>query len=150
MTSPDADTLARSLAPADAELARAKTDLHWLHSRWQYLTQEESAAITAANWALVLQHQTAKKNLQQETTSAKQRLEEIAERCGTGWTQLRGEFLPKVEELIDLESRNLDLLATHLHQARARFQETNQAAFNLLQLRNAYAGGQDSIWQSYS
>ena len=144
------DILKPPAATTDSELARAKTELHRLYSRWQCLTQEESAAIAAANWNLAIQHQTSKKHLQEETAGAKHRLREVVERCGMDWAQFWSEFLPTVKELISMESRNREMLATHLRQARTRLRETNQSAFNLQQLRHAYTHGANPVWQSYS
>ena len=147
---PNTDIMEPLAATADSELASVKKELHRLHSRWQCLTQEESAAIAASNWDLAIQHQTSKKRLQEETAGAKQHLQEVVERCGVDWAQLRSEFLPTVEELISMESRNRELLAAQLRQARARLRETNHSASNLQQLRHAYAHGANSVWQSYS
>jgi hypothetical protein len=135
---------------ADLDLAGATKELHRLRARWQCLTQEEGKAIAASRWDLVLQHQTAKKHLQAEMTAAARPLRIAAEQGGANRSHLRNELLPEVEELIRLESHNRELLAGQLRQARARFLEMNQATFNLLQVRQAYARGPNSIWHSYS
>lgn len=146
----NAGTMEPPSSPTELGLARAKAELRRLHLRWQCLTREEGTAITAADWNLVIQLQTTKKHLRQEMTAAEQHLREEAQRCGADEAEHRHEFRPIVEVSIQMESRNRDLVATQLQQARAQYQETNHAILNLRQLHHAYVHKPNSVWQSYS
>jgi len=137
-------------APTESGLARAQAELRRLHLRWQCLTREEGAAITAADWNLVILLQTTKKNLRQEIATAEQRLREESKRCGADEAEYRREFRPIVEVSIQLESYNRDLMAVQLQQAHAQHQETNHVILNLRQLHHAYVHKPNSVWQSYS
>lgn len=140
------------LEPATApdEMALMRTELRRLHFRWQHLTKEEGAAIAAADWRQVDQIEAVKEHLQQDIITAEQALQKTANQRGDDPSAVRREFHEIVEVSLQLESRNHELLAAQMRQARSRFLELRQTGHNLRQLHQAYARQPNSVWQSYS
>lgn len=90
------------------------------------LSQDEGAAIEAANWAKVAEIQAAKARLQPLITQQKSQF--------TG----ANPFTAQVGRLLSLEARNTELLATQIRRAVTEKASLDQSQQNLRRLRHSY------------
>ncbi len=94
--------------------------------------------------------QEAKRSLQEAISRAIREWEAAHASDGVGRRHLEREFGGLVQDLIQLESRNLESLEAQLRQANARRTELESSAANLRLIRDAYGHGRPSLWHSYS
>ena len=116
-----------------------------LLQEWRRHTLAETEAIRLRNWANVQACQDAKAELQELLSQ------------NSNWpggnpsAAAPGEPLRKfVEEIIALESRNRDLLASQKAVLEAQRTELHDRSRNLQRVRHSYAPAAGSRWQSYS
>lgn len=105
----------------------ARQELAGLLEQWHQLSQDEGAAIEAANWAKVAEIQAAKARLQPAITRQK-----------TLFTGANNPFTMQLGRLLSLEARNSELLATQLRRAVTEKAGLDQAQQNLRRLRHSY------------
>lgn len=121
-----------------------------LYAEWRRLTELEGAAIGRNEWPCVAQQQQLKRGLQTRIVDATEAWNrELAPGAGS-LAPFEQEFRPIVTDLIQLESRNHELLCEHRTQARAELATLDRSTAHLRGLHRAYAGGETSRWQSYS
>lgn len=128
----------------------ARHNLLNLYQTWRELTETEGEAIRLGAWTQVSQAQEDKSRLQAQIIAATERfrdeLQAIHGHPGVEDTGLRG----VLAELIQLEHRNGEWLATRRSQAEQEQQELASTARNLRQVHRAYASASSSAWESYS
>lgn len=128
----------------------ARDQLVALYQEWSRLTVEEGGAIAAGAWLQVDEYQSSKQKLQAPIIEVSQRLEEE-------WRISQGQrmqdepfFRQMVEELLQLETRNSELIAGHRREAEEQARNLNKATRSLQQIQRLYSGPRDPSWNSYS
>jgi hypothetical protein len=128
---------------------RAKQDIEKYLGQWFELTQAEAGAIQSAEWAEVREIQSAKAALQKSLSAARERLmteEGVDSLMPKSTDPLRVEL----GRLASLESRNEELVATQMRQARVEMEKRAEALRNLRRLQRSYGRRLDAAWQSFS
>jgi serine phosphatase RsbU (regulator of sigma subunit) len=128
----------------------ARDYLRGLYKTWRTLTDEETEAINAHAWSRVHQCQACKRKLQDQIVLATEELNAELVFSGLNRADTEVEFRRMVEELILLESRNGELIANRMDQAREEQSETERSARNLRQVHRAYSSAALPAWCSYS
>jgi len=116
-------------------------ELAGLFEQWRSLTEDEGRAIEGGAWTQVEQYQTAKTLLQPRITELSARIEIVVHET---------RFRAVVEELMELERRNLAILQRQRESAEQRRQELDRASRNLRQIHKTYVPSTRAHWQSYS
>lgn len=127
-----------------------RSALEDLYSRWRQWTESEADAINAAAWDQVARCQEAKRQLQVSIVSATEKLQAEAVRNGADWKEIERDFRAVVDQLIELETRNLTLLATQREAAKCEQERWDKAGLNVRQIQRAYSSGPRPVWHSYS
>ncbi len=128
----------------------ARDYLHDLYGRWRSLTKQETEAIQIAAWSQVELCQVTKRELQNEIVQALEELQGELKFHGAKRADIEKEFRPLLEELIVLETRNGELLATQKQRNLRQQAEADRSTRTLRQVRGAYAPGNGPAWVSYS
>lgn len=128
----------------------ARHNLLNLYQTWRELTEREGEAIRVAAWAQVSRVQEDKAKLQAQIIDATERFQtEMLELHGYQGAEDSG-LRSLLAELIQLEQRNGEWLATQRCQAEKERQELASTSRNLRQVHRAYATSSVSGWESYS
>lgn len=120
-----------------------------LYEEWKRLTITEGAAITASNWSEVRRCQTNKKQLQP-------RIIQLTEICKKECTtpaeieQIDSRVRSYVNDLIQLESRNNQVLQDRLQLLAQERVEMDRTASRLRQIHKTYVPPPQAVWDSYS
>jgi hypothetical protein len=126
------------------------SELMHLLADWRHLTRCEGQAILMDDWRNLADHQSRKARLQEEITrvlaSAHTMSDDRSQFSGAD----RAEIAPAVQELVALETQNLDLLAQSRRNRQPEFQRLAQTVRNLQQMRRAYGPSRGPHWHSYS
>jgi hypothetical protein len=138
------------MVTANPELERARHSLLSYYQQWQTLTETEGNAIRSGDWTQVEQLQVTKRQLQKFIVAATRALRAEAESSGTSLSGIEREFCGLVDQLIHLETRNCEEIATRRRQADADLALVEASRHHLRQVQRAYAPGREAIWQSYS
>ena len=112
--------------------------------QWRTLTASEGDAIRDGRWPEVQRLQDAKRQLQDFIRAAIRALSPVQRE------RINAELRPLIEELICLEDRNRERLATQRQRLVVQRQQTDAAAQNLRQVRAAYSPPPSAVWHSYS
>ncbi|HXG49547.1 MAG TPA: hypothetical protein VNO52_18135 [Methylomirabilota bacterium] len=126
-------------------------ELQDLYLQWRRWTVLETEAIGTADWVRVEECQAAKRDLQPRITrAAEQARLDSGAACAQDGQESRVRVL--LNELIDLERRNLDLLARLRDRATAELDRLGQAGRNLRRVHRSYVPdlGRVAHWQSFS
>jgi hypothetical protein len=125
------------------------TDLWTLYTHWKDLTEREGQAILNCDWPRVRECQSAKQSLQNEIIRAT----DLA-RASFGTPIQEREFVAairgRVNELIQLETKNNSILEERLAFANQQKVELSKTSRRLRQVRHSYALAREPIWNSYS
>lgn len=132
------------------EITRGRAALRAYYDQWRSLTEGEYEAIAAGNWHQVDQLQESKRQLQVFITGVTRELRSACEIAGVNADDVEQEFRKTVVELIRLESRNNQTVATLMQHAQAEKAELETAARTLHQVGRAYTPARESNWHSYS
>ena len=124
--------------------------LHDLYAEWRRLTEAESEAITGGEWDLLAVHQQRKQSLKVEIVEATEVWQCDWPLKESRRTEYERRFRPVVDELIQLESRNHELLCQRRHSAELERAELSRTRGQLRGVQRAYAGQTSAWWQSYS
>jgi hypothetical protein len=124
-------------------------DLWTLYQNWKNLTEREGEAILDCDWPAVRECQSAKQGLQNEIIRAT----DLA-RASVGTPAQEREFFSairgRVNELIQLESKNNSILDERLAAARQQKVELSKTSRRLRQVHQSYAPAREPVWNSYS
>jgi hypothetical protein len=120
-----------------------------LLQQWRDISQSESKAIQAGDWVQLRDLQTSKASVQQKLTDAR-----------ATWNAqnphrplpANGDhpFQTEVNDLVALETRNVQLLEARRQKLRDRQALLKQARGNIRRLRLSYAAHSGTKWNSYS
>jgi hypothetical protein len=124
--------------------------LNDLYAEWRRLTEAEGEAITGGQWQLLAAHQQRKQSLKLEIVDATQVWHTEWPQTETRQTEYERRFRPLVDELIQLESRNHELLCQRRRRVESELAELDRSRGQLRGVQRAYAGQASSWWQSYS
>jgi hypothetical protein len=116
-------------------------ELAALYEQWRNLTGDEGDAIAAGDWTGVEQFQAAKARLQPRIAEISRRLDSVTH---------ERRFRSLVEELMQLERRNISLLQRRRQAAEVQRQELDRTSRHLRQLHKSYVPPARTHWQSYS
>lgn len=116
-------------------------ELAELFLQWRILTEREGRAIESGAWKEVDQVQAGKGSLQPRITEMLSRIDAM--------TFERG-FRLNVEELMQLERRNLAVLQARRDVASEEEQKLDRTQRNLRQIQRSYLPPARLHWQSYS
>jgi hypothetical protein len=125
-------------------------ELYAAYQQWRDLTDRESEAILRAAWAHVDQCQEAKRTLQDQIVALTQRLQNETAIDGADWPAIESSLRGIVRELIVMETRNSDMLASHRAEVQRQEAELECKTRNLRRVHRAYAFGPVPAWSSYS
>ena len=120
-----------------------------LLEHWQGLTQAETQAIEREDWGAVARQQRLKAGLRPEINRLREQqpLKPSAQPASSPEEQRLRQVL---QEVMLLETRNSESLATKRQIRRQELRRLNQAAHHLHGARRAYGRTPQHCWQSYS
>jgi hypothetical protein len=119
-------------------------DLLTACEEWRALSESEGAALRAADWPRVAECQTAKRALQPRINSLADRIQAGPDR------PIEPRLRRLVDELIALETRNHEILASQRVAAEREQGALDRARRNLQRVHGSYAGARRPAWESYS
>jgi hypothetical protein len=128
----------------------AENQLQDAYREWRRLAETEGDAIRNRNWPLVSDCQNALEQLQPQIVRFTQQAQEEWTRLGADRAGQEKSFRAMVAELIEIESRNKELLDQVRHEAQSRFGQLSQASHTLRQVQRSYAPAQPTAWTSFS
>ena len=128
----------------------ARDELLAAYQQWREITITEGEAIQTEHWLKVSICQEAKKRLQVQIIKLIDRAQASLVDAGSNPDELLQEIRPIVQELIQMESRNGELLANQMVLARERMRELGADRHNLRRIKTSYQQTLAAQWQSYS
>lgn len=128
----------------------AKKSLFNAYSEWEQLTQAESAAISGGDWTRVAQCQSEKQKLQKQIISLTESAQAECIETGLDAKHFERDLRPIINNLISMESRNAELIATRRHAAEVERIELDTASSNLKRVQKSYSAPAAPVWNSYS
>jgi hypothetical protein len=120
------------------------------YTRWRTLTLAEGEAIAAGQWQQVEDLEESKRQLQDLVRARQRELRDECTRCGLNAVVVEEPFKSILHELIALEGRNDQALASQRQRNLARQEELQSATHTLRQVREVYTSKREAVWQSYS
>ncbi|HUI06980.1 MAG TPA: hypothetical protein VL486_08220 [Verrucomicrobiae bacterium] len=138
------------MPPQPSSVEQALSALRAYYEQWRSLTEAEGEAIRGGAWQQVAQLQETKRQLQQLILGATRELRAECARCGMDAAVVEQQLRSLIEQLVQLESRNGQCLAEHLHQCHGQLQQLDLAARNLSHIRRAYSPAREARWESFS
>ncbi len=129
---------------------RARDLLAALYEDWRRLSEDEGQAISQGAWDLVDRCQTAKFELQARIIAASDRLQAEWAESPDRRAAEEPHFRQLVEQLICLESRNSERLASQRRTAEADRQALDKSTRSLRDIQRLYGGPRGPSWNSYS
>ncbi len=133
-----------------SSLTRLRSALGTYYEEWRVLTEAEGSALEAGEWVEVEKLQETKRQLRIFIEGTRQELRGECQRCGVSARSIQQEYLPLIEQLLALENRNSQTLATRQNASFSEQQQLQQTTLTLHQIRQAYAPARPSLWESYS
>jgi hypothetical protein len=121
-----------------------------LYAEWRRLTELEGAAIGRDEWPCVAQQQQLKRGLQTRIIEATESWQRERQDTSGGMEPFEREFRPIVSDLIQMESRNHELLCERRTRTQTALAALDRSASHLRGIGRAYATPEGSRWQSYS
>jgi hypothetical protein len=120
------------------------------YTRWRTLTIAEGEAIAAGQWQQVENLEESKRQLQELIRAVQHELRAECTGCGLNAQAVEEPFKSILHELIVLEGRNDQSLASQRQRNLARQEELQSATLTLRQVREVYTTKREAVWQSYS
>lgn len=128
----------------------AENHLQDAYREWRRLAETEGDAIRNRNWPLVSDCQNALQQLQLQIVRHTQQAQEEWTRLDVDRAEKEKSFRVMVLELIEIESRNNELLDQVRQVAQTRLGQLSQASHTLRQVQRSYAPAQPTGWTSFS
>jgi hypothetical protein len=128
----------------------AEHELNQAYREWRRLAETEGEAIRAGNWVLVADCQKALQQLQPRIQLHTREAQNEWTRLGLDRTAKDEHFRAMISELIQIESRNHELLRNMEQIARAQIGQLEQAGRMLRRVQQFYAPSRPAGWTSYS
>ena len=129
---------------------QARTKLFTAYDEWRRWTELEGQAIEAANWPRVRECQDAKHRLQPLIICGNDHARRECDRLGLSRGDMERDVRKVIGELIALETRNGEALASQRRQAEAEQTELDRAHTNLRRVHHSYGGRREAGWSSFS
>ncbi len=127
----------------------AKDRLFDTYAEWRRWTEEEGDAIRQSDWPKVHSCQRAKLELQPRIMKFTDDARTETVGTGTRWEDIEKDLRREVASLIQLETRNGQVLDTVRRLAQAEQAELERSRRQLQRVRS-YAPVRTSVWSSYS
>lgn len=127
----------------------AKDRLFDTYAEWRRWTEEEGDAIRQSDWPKVHSCQRAKLELQPRILKFTDDARTETVGTGTRWEDIEKDLRREVASLIQLETRNGQVLDTVRRLAQAEQAELDRSRRQLQRVRS-YAPVRTSVWSSYS
>jgi hypothetical protein len=127
----------------------AQQEMAGLFERWLKLTQAEAGAIENAAWSALGEIQAAKDSLQKLLSDVKLKWNSENPRRASSPPE-ENPFYPVICRLLSMETRNAELLASKINEARATKKSLDDAVRNLQNIRQSYAVKPAGLWTCYS
>jgi hypothetical protein len=130
----------------------AEQQLHEAYKEWRRLSETEGEAIRTRNWLLVADCQKALQQLQPLIFRHTGAAQEEWTRLGLDRAARENQLRTLVTELIEIESRNRELLQRMQQEAQAQVGQLERASHTLRQVQRFYAppASQPAAWTSFS
>lgn len=128
----------------------AKKNLFEAYDTWEQLTQTESAAIKASDWARVTESQQSKQVLQKKIIALTESAQAECIETGLDSTHFERDLRPIINNLILMESHNAELIAVKRQAADVEKLDLDHASNNLRRLQKSYSPPTAAVWNSYS
>ena len=127
----------------------AKDRLFDTYAEWRRWTEEEGDAIRQSDWPKVHSCQRAKLELQPRILKFTDDARTETVGTGTRWEDIEKDLRREVASLIQMETRNGQVLDTVRRLAQAEQAELDRSRRQLQRVRS-YAPVRTSVWSSYS
>jgi hypothetical protein len=127
----------------------AKDRLFDTYAEWRRWTEEEGDAIRQSDWPKVHSCQRAKLELQPRILKFTDDARTETVGTGTRWEDIEKDLRREVASLIQMETRNGQVLDTVRRLAQAEQAELDRSRRQLQRVRS-YAPVRSSVWSSYS
>jgi hypothetical protein len=127
----------------------AKDRLFDTYAEWRRWTEEEGDAIRQSDWPKVHSCQRAKLELQPRIMKFTDDARTETVGTGTRWEDIEKDLRREVASLIQMETRNGQVLDTVRRLAQAEQAELDRSRRQLQRVRS-YAPVRTSVWSSYS
>jgi len=129
---------------------RQPNDLLALYAQWRRLSELEGYAIHEGEWCQVQEKQDLKSLLKEQILTVTESWQTACPDANRWRQEYERQFRPIVTELIQMESRNSELLSQRQMAVRTELERTCAASRNLRGLRTAYTMRSTEQWSSYS
>jgi len=123
-------------------------ELIQLLDQWKALTEAEHEAILSEDWVRMEQVQSQKAASQKSIEASHAKLLQRVPRSQR--TAIEDELGLVARELLNLESRNRDLLSEKLAETNAELKQLNKTTQSIRHVQRAYGTADRSFWQAYS
>jgi hypothetical protein len=127
----------------------ARDRLFKVYAEWRTWTEQEGDAIRTSDWTRVRSCQRAKMELQPQILRCTDDARTEITRAGAAWSGTEQDLRKVVATLIELETRNGEILADLRQRAREEQDQLDRTTRSLRQVRS-YAPAAQSGWSSYS
>jgi ElaB/YqjD/DUF883 family membrane-anchored ribosome-binding protein len=128
----------------------ADSQLQDAYKEWRRLAETEGEAIRTRNWLLVADCQKALQQLQPRILHHTQEAQEQWARVGLDRAAKEKNVRAVVAKLIEIESRNNELLDAAKREAQAQLGQLEKAGRMLRQVQRFYAPSRPPAWTSFS
>jgi len=120
------------------------------YSQWRVCTEHEGEAIARGDWRGVAAQQESKTHLRETIIRSTDRARQEWKSSGRDESEFDGRVRQVVSELISLEARNADALATQRAAYTVQREELEVSRRNLQRIRASYGITPEACWQGYS
>ena len=128
----------------------ARQELLEFYDFWHASSEREGEAIRAGDWPAVAQCQEVKRQLQPKIIRHTETAQQEWTRAGRDWADVQRDVRAVVGLLMDLETRNGELLAGRRRGAETKMAGLEGAHRTLQRVHRSYAPEQPEAWHSYS
>jgi len=127
-----------------------KQELLEVYDFWLASSEREGEAIRAGDWPAVAQCQEVKRQLQPKIIRHTETAQQEWTQAGRDWADVQRDVHAVVGLLMDLETRNGELLAGRRRGAETEMAGLDGAHRTLQRVHRSYAPEQPAAWHSYS
>ncbi|MDX1951815.1 MAG: hypothetical protein SFY81_06500 [Verrucomicrobiota bacterium] len=125
-------------------------DIFKLYEEWRTLTEAETSAIMASNWAQVKQCQAAKQRLQEVIVRTTEEANLQWKHAGADLKQVEHKLRCVINELICMEMKNAEFLESRKAEVQNELASLDQSRRNLDKIQQSYSSAPRPMWQSFS
>lgn len=129
---------------------KAKQELLEVYDAWRAWSEREGVAILAGDWPTVTQCQDAKCQFQPQIIRLTEGAQKEWTEAGFDWADVQRDVRAVVGLLMDLETRNSELLAGQQRTTKTALAGMDGARRTLQRVHRSYAPERPAAWHSYS